>query len=355
MAVFKGTIAVTGMNATDNPGPGVAVIRALRSDPRFQGRIVGLAYDALDPGLYLPGTADASFLIPYPSAGREALFARLAYIRETVGLDVLIPNLDSELPSLMGMEPQLEAMGIQTFLPTRKQYDARAKANLDSLREKYGIPVPASTPIVDVDGLYTLNAPFPMVIKGVFYGAEVVHSFDEAVKAFHAAAAKWGLPVIAQQFVTGEEVNVCAVGDGDGGLIGAVAMKKLLLTDKGKGWAGVTIRDPKLLELTADIVAALNWRGPCEIEVRRDDGGNYHLIEVNPRFPAWCDLCAGAGQNLILAVARLARGEMVEPMTEYRLGTAFIRVSIDQIVDISQLEAISTLGEQLPEAAKRSA
>ena len=43
------TVAVTGLNATDNPGPGVAVIRALRdADPAI--RIIGLAYDALDPG-----------------------------------------------------------------------------------------------------------------------------------------------------------------------------------------------------------------------------------------------------------------------------------------------------------------
>jgi len=355
MSVFKGTIAVTGMNATDNPGPGVAVIRSLRSDPRFQGHIVGLAYDALDPGLYLPGTADASFLIPYPSAGREALFARLAYIKETVGLDVLIPNLDSELPALMGMEARLEEMGIRTFLPSRAQYEARAKANLDKLRDAHGIPVPESTPVIDVNGLHRLGLGFPMVIKGVYYGAKVVYSVDEAVKAFHSAAAEWGLPVIAQKFVSGDEVNVCAVGDGRGGLVGAVAMKKLLLTDKGKGWAGVTIRDPKLLDLTDQIVSALRWRGPCEIEVRRDDQGAYHLIEINPRFPAWCDLCAGAGQNLVLAVARLAAGLNVAPMKDYSLGTAFIRVSIDQIVDLSQLEAISTLGEQLPAAAKRSA
>jgi carbamoyl-phosphate synthase large subunit len=43
------TVAVTGMNATDNPAPGVAVARSLRHEPQFQGRVVGLGYDALDP------------------------------------------------------------------------------------------------------------------------------------------------------------------------------------------------------------------------------------------------------------------------------------------------------------------
>lgn len=37
------TIAVTGLNATDNPGPGVSVLRSLRLAPDFDGRLVGLA------------------------------------------------------------------------------------------------------------------------------------------------------------------------------------------------------------------------------------------------------------------------------------------------------------------------
>ena len=46
------TVAVTGLNATDNPGPGISVIRALRHSERFCGRVVGLAYDNLEPGVY---------------------------------------------------------------------------------------------------------------------------------------------------------------------------------------------------------------------------------------------------------------------------------------------------------------
>ena len=149
MQPFTGTVALTGMNATDNPGPGVAVAEALRADPLFQGRIVGLAYDALDPGLYRPGLLDASFIIPYPSSGRKALFARLEYIQSRYPIDVLIPNLDSELPSLLGQEHVLEAMGIHTFLPTRAQYDLRSKAELDTLRTKYNVPVPRSESFVD--------------------------------------------------------------------------------------------------------------------------------------------------------------------------------------------------------------
>jgi carbamoyl-phosphate synthase large subunit len=347
MARFTGTVAVTGLNATDNPGPGVAVVRSLRSDPDFQGRIVGLAYDAMDPGLYMPGLLDAAMLIPYPSEGREALFERLAWCKERFGLDVLLPTLDSELPALLGQERLLEGLGIRTFLPTRAQYDLRSKARLAELAEQHGIPVPRAEVLVESGPMYTLHErfSFPVVVKGVYYGAKVCYSLDEAIAAFHEMAATWGIPVIVQDYVGGEEVNLCAVGDGEGGLLGAVAMKKLVLTKSGKGWAGVTIEDPQLMAMADDVMAAMKWRGPCELEVMRTPAGTYHLLEINPRFPAWCDLCPGAGQNQILAVCRWAMGEAQEPLGPYRPGIAFVRASIDHIVPISALEMLSTLGE----------
>lgn len=346
MVPFTGTVAVTGLNATDNPGPGLAVVRALRADPRFQGRIIGLAYDAMDPGLYTPNVLDGAMLIPYPSAGREALLARLAWCQQRFGLDVLIPTLDSELPALCDQEPLLESMGIRTFLPTRAQYDMRSKARLDELTA-HGVPVPKAIPISDPSTLYTIHEElggFPLVVKGVFYGATIAWNVSEAIAGFHKQAAEWGLPVIVQEHVSGEELNVCVVGDGDGGIVGAVPMKKLMLTKSGKGWAGVTIDDPGLMEMAASTIAALKWRGPCELEVMRDDRGGFHLMEINPRFPAWCDLSAGAGHNLPMAYVDLAM-DRTPHLPDYRVGTAFVRVSINQIVDVAAFEGLSTVGE----------
>ena len=92
-------IGVTGLNATDNPAPGVGVIRALRSSALPGERFVGLAYDALDPGIYAPELIPDVFLLPYPSQGLQPFLARLRAIQERIGLDVIIPTLDAELPS----------------------------------------------------------------------------------------------------------------------------------------------------------------------------------------------------------------------------------------------------------------
>lgn len=346
------TIAVTGLNATDNPAPGVAVIRSLRQEFGPDAKLVGLAYDGLDPGLYSEELGlHAAYLLPWPSQGVDALRARIAHIHAQSPLDVLLPTLDSELPSMIALAPELQAQGIGTFLPTKEQFELRSKANLEGLGRRADVSVPKSKAISSVDELLKIHeeVPYPLMVKGVFYGAELARNLDEALAIFHRTVAKWGLPVIVQQFHAGEEYDVVAVGDGRGGLVGAVPMKKLMLTDKGKGWAGVAVRDEALLEMTAKFMAHTKWRGPCEVEVLRTHDEQYFLIEVNPRFPAWCHLAAGAGQNLPAAVARLAAGEPVEPMRSYRAGTMFVRISLDQITTLARFEALATHGEWKPE------
>jgi carbamoyl-phosphate synthase large subunit len=345
MRPFKRTVAITGLNATDNPGPGVAVARALRSDPAFQGRIVGLAYDVLDPGLYAEGLLDAAFLLPWPSMGTPAFLDRLAYVQRSVGIDVLIPTLDSEIEILVGQEDALWDLGIATLLPTQDSLKRSTKTHLPDLAE-HGIPVPAGRALSRAPDLLVSaeELGWPLVLKSRLYGAEICHTMAHASRAFHGFAAKWGLPVIAQQHLVGEELNICALGN-RGDMVGAVAMKKLLITDQGKGWAGVAIQDERLMSLAARVIRHLAWHGPCELELIRGHDGQLNLLEINPRFPAWADLCGHAGQNLCLAAVQMAHGDPVASFTSYRAGAAFVRISVNQLVDISDLEGLMVDGQ----------
>jgi carbamoyl-phosphate synthase large subunit len=346
MAAFTHTVAITALNATDNPGPGVAVARALRADPDFQGRILGLAYDAFDPGLFTQGLFDACYILPYATSGRQTTFDRLAYVAQQMGPFVLIPNLDLELPAFIGQEAALRAIGVSVLLPDKAAFDGRAKAVLHALSAGGDIPVPRSRVVVDSDALADAFKELgsPLVVKGAYYGAQVCHSLDEAIGAFHKLASKWGLPIIVQEFVEGDEVVVCAVGDGRSGLVGAVTMKKLMITDIGKGWAGVSVKDPGALDLTRRIVRSLSWKGPLEVELRKEADDRFHLLEINPRFPAWVDLCQAAGCNLPLGVARMAMGQAPDLGPDVA-GKAFVRISIDQMIDIQDLANIATTGE----------
>lgn len=86
------TIAITGVNArAENPGPGMAVARCLVEHPEFKGRVIGLAYDALDAGLYARQYFSASYLLPYPSSGDEVLMERLMAVHDYEQIDAIIP------------------------------------------------------------------------------------------------------------------------------------------------------------------------------------------------------------------------------------------------------------------------
>ena len=345
-------IAVSGINARpDNPGPGVAVARCLRESRSFDGRIVGLGYEALDPGFYLPQYCDAAYLLPYPSMGDQAILDRISTIAEKERIDALIPCLDAELPSICRLQGELEALGISTFVPDHEQLTLRNKDRLEELATHAGIDCPETRPITSADFFRRSDDDgwhFPMVVKGIFYDAAIARNEAEATAAFRRISAQWGLPVLVQKFLDGEEVNLTGVGDGEGRLLGAVMMKKLAVTDKGKAWAGVTITDDQLYEASRALVAATKWRGPLEVEVMITNRHDYHLIEINPRFPAWIYLSQGAGTNLLDVLIRLMSGEKIADIPPAPAGTIYLRHAEDNTIPLSMYESVVVNGTCVP-------
>lgn len=340
-------MAVTGLNASDSPGPGLAVIRALRESPDYDVRIIGLCYETMEPGAYLPELVARTYQLPYPSAGSALLLDRLAYIHEREHLDVIIPNLDAELYHFIKLEPQLAARGIRTFLPTEAQLRSRDKLNLSQFGLTSGLLVPPAHAINRVTDLAPAAAElgWPLVVKGKFYEATIAHSLAQAEQAFHALNARWGLPIIAQQFVTGQEINIAGLGDGHGRTLSAVPMRKLSITDKGKAWAGITLLDDALLALADQFTAATHWRGGFELEIIRTVDNRLYVLEINPRFPAWVYLTAASGQNQPAALLRLALGQTVAPMQGYAVGKMFVRYAWETIIDYTAFQQLAALGE----------
>jgi carbamoyl-phosphate synthase large subunit len=146
----KVTIAVTGLNNIDSPGPGIPVIRGIRESKDFEVKIIGLAYEHLEPGIYMRDLVDKTYMIPYPSEGKEALFKRLMEINGKDNLDVIIPNFDAELFSFIKLEKQLQEIGIKTYLPSLEQFEERHKSNLPAYGEKYGVTVTAGTDVFSI-------------------------------------------------------------------------------------------------------------------------------------------------------------------------------------------------------------
>jgi len=183
----------------------------------------------------------------------------------------------------------------------------------------------------------------PLVVKGPYADAKVVRNEEEARVAAMRLAATWGYPLIAQEFVEGQEYGVAAVADREHRVVGVVAVKKEIRTLNGNTWGGTTVVDEELTALARRFARALTWVGPFELEVIRHPRRGLFLIEVNPRFPAWVYLSAGAGANLPWAAVRLARGEEVAPLTT-RAGAFYARMAWDATAPVERMGALAVEG-----------
>ncbi len=339
-------IALSGINAIDNPGPGVGVARSLKEDSDLDARIIGLAYDAMEPGIYMDWVVDKSYIMPYPSGDGDAYFERLEYIREQQGIDFLIPNFDAELPLYLKRASKLADAGFKTFLPTMEQFKLRSKDKLPEVAKTIDIDLPKTKVVTSLDQFVAAidEIKLPVMVKGSFYKAYRAYTLSEAIGHFHALVAEWGYPVIVQEVVSGEELNVIGVGDGAGGTLGVVGIKKMNVTALGKIWTGVTIKHAAMLEATRRFIKEYRWRGPFELECIVHDHKVF-LIEINPRFPAWVYFATGVGINLPARMVRHGLGLSVPANMDYDAGKLFVRYTYELVTDMNTFQKAITRGE----------
>jgi len=335
-------IAVSGLHRGENPQPGAGIIRSLRR--RFpDAHIVGLSYDVMESGIYADGGPDEVHLMPYPAAGGAAHLDRIDAIRKQTKrtpFDLFIPTLDAEIEVLASLHRELNQRGIRVCLPTVDVLKRRAKQHLPALAAACDVRVPETRLASDVTGACRAGSElgYPLVVKGPYYDAKIVPNVAQLSSAAGHLLSEWGHPVILQRRVSGSEFNVLGLGDGDGGWLGHCCIRKTQLSDKGKGLSGITVADARLSKLCARLVRELKWPGPFEIElIREESTGDYVLIEINPRFPAWIDFPSMLGANFpgrLIDVLRSAASP--HPLPDCPPGSFYIRHQIEVVGDLNR-------------------
>lgn len=344
------SIAITGLHRGDNPQPGAAVAASLRR--RFPDlRIVGLSYDPFESSLYCDDGSrpDAAYLLPYPGTGPEAVLERLDEIVRHEKLDCLIPCLDSEIGNFIAIQSKLRKRRIGCMLPSGKALDSRGKINLPVFCRRLKIGTPRTESANDAETLaeHAEAIGYPVYVKGRFYEAHLVNSRMELREAYDEIVRVWGGPVLVQESMVGEEYDIVGLGDGRGGVVGSCAIRKMLRTSAGKGFAGIVIADPALDELVRRIVRALRWNGPFELEFIKVPGKPHALFEMNPRFPAWVDFPSQIGCNLPARLLEDFLHLQPQPLGACAPGQMFIRHSIDLVTDIGDVANMAITGERV--------
>lgn len=346
------TVAITGMNANpENPGPGVGVAKAiLEEDPNI--KVIGLSYDALDAGFYLPNLCQRGYLLPYPSLGKKPYLKRLLEIHELESYDYIIPCLDSEIALFISMKPQLLDLGVKFLIPSK---EALLKINKDRLYEnckQIGVKVPHTKKITNIGFFSEISSvksdiKFPLFVKGIFHESILCYNTFEAEKAFIKISAKWGLPILVQEAIKGKEVLLSGIANNDHQLISPTMIAKKNTTSTGKAIAGICVHDESLLELSKTIVKNFHWTGPLEVECIRDENDNLYLIEVNPRFPAWIYFSKGLDNNLPYKLLSYLHSGTISTANpeKSQIGKMFIRYPVEQVVSQEEFESLAIFGK----------
>jgi carbamoyl-phosphate synthase large subunit len=338
-----GVVAVTGLNAAENPSPGLTVARSLRAAPT-PPRLVGLTHEVLATGAYVEELWDEIRLLPFPSREDGGYADALGAVCRETGADCLMPTLDIEVPIVSWLASALAKAGVATLVPSLDALAAVGKLALPSLRTP-GLRLPRTRTLRGVGELESVAEELgvPFVVKGPVADARVVGTAEDARVAARRLAAMWGWPLLAQEFVEGEEYGIAAVADRRHRVRGSVVVRKDVRTGNGNTWGGTTVADRALARLADGFAEALGWVGPFELEVIRHPRRGPLLLEVNPRFPAWVYLSAGAGANLPWAAVRLARGERLGPLRT-RPGTFYARMAWDAISPVDRMAVLAVEG-----------
>ncbi|MFT7617040.1 MAG: carbamoyl-phosphate synthase large subunit [Planctomycetota bacterium] len=332
-------VGISGLDSGTNPHPGTAVAMALRNDPDFHGRLIALSYDPMVPGAFMNDLFDDFGMVPWPGDHESYYMSALAGLQQRFGLNVFLPCLDSDLPTVSRLQGAFHKLGVHTLVPHEDSVKSRFKWNLTELCRRANLKTPRTIVLYDTAQLHPLDGwSWPVFIKGALADAELANDQEEADYLFLKMARKWGYPVLAQESRAGVEYLVAGVM-GRKGLLGKVSVKKGATTLSGKAKTGVTVNNSILNEVTTQLLAAMNWCGPFELEFMLDAAsGEFLLIEINGRFPAWISFATDLGSPLVRLAVLEAAGMDPEPIPDPEGGIHFTRAHLQSTGECRDLK-----------------
>lgn len=171
---------------------------------------------------------------------------------------------------------------------------------------------------------------------GAAVGVQFVSDVASLDQAIHTSSSRHGGSIL-QEYIPGPAETmrmVTVVYGGRGRLAAAFTAQKLRQWPPRGGVTayGVSTRDHELLSLVRPFFDRYDWRGPAEVELKRDErDGTDKVIEINPRFPGYLRHASLCGADLAVVAARAALGEDLPEaggLSEYRAGVAYIAPAV---------------------------
>lgn len=328
---------------------GWSILRSLEAIERY--RLIGVDSDPLSATLYMDGL-DAAYVVP--GGDQPNYVDRLLEIVEKEDVSVVWPCSDEEVIALADEHARFATLGAR-IVTAGPEVISRASDKLAMVHTatEAGIPVPISRRMDEaLDDL----PPSVIVRPRTGRSGHGVCFFDsvEALKRYQDALGDEASRHFVQEclpYRRGTLYMAQGIFDEAQNRLARFASRSIKTTYDwgGPAQGGVPVDDSRLHELGDRMFEASGpWFGPVNAEfIYVEERDEFVFIEVNPRYWGYSYLATAAGVNFPDLTVRLALGEDVEPVLDYRLD----------IVTITSREHLafpkSRLLSQLPDPMQR--
>ncbi|MDQ3957862.1 MAG: ATP-grasp domain-containing protein [Actinomycetota bacterium] len=296
-------------------GRRIELLRAFRDAYRacdLEGEIVACDVDPLAPALQ---EADAIHLVPHMSSDDYVDAIVEVCLRHRIAQ--VFPLIDPDIPVLAAHRKAIEDTGARLMCPPEQATSITGDKLLTyRFFRDAGIPTVRSWDAEEARGA---ALDFPVFIKPRA-GSASEHTY----KVRDGAELEFFLgyvpnPVV-QEYLPGPEITNDVVSDLEGNVLAVVSRRRIQVRS-GEVLKGVTLFDPDIARLCADVARGLDAVGPITVQCMMKDDLPY-FTEINPRFGGGVPLGIAAGVDSPRMMLELAAGRTVEPLEPgaYRTG-----------------------------------
>jgi glutathione synthase/RimK-type ligase-like ATP-grasp enzyme len=330
--------------AAGSPGD-ISLIRGLKESSRYDVTLHATDIDPMKGNLFLP-EIDRAYIVPRYDAPRyqEVILGLVKRLRA----DVLISDLDEDLPHLSRLALKLEEFGCRTVLPDPQGLVDCLDKMVAYRKLRSRVPQPETIEGGDVDSIAHMVEKYGRVILKARNlrggrGVDLIENFEELT--FYARQHQKRGPFIVQQFIEGAEYNCSSLHDMEGRLVFAATRIKLEdRLNKANTIAARIVDEPAVQEVSLEAVEGLGLgRGFNNVEVILQDGQAY-VVDINGGRWAGQDMnLLYSGANLGELYVDLALGESVKSI-DVPLGATSLKIKVDVVVTQEQIDGVERVG-----------
>jgi biotin carboxylase len=289
----------------------------------------------VDKRYYVPSPVEdwrAGIIQKENTEREEAYIQAILRICEQEKIDTIFPSFDAHVYVFSKNKERFEKLGVLITVP---DYEA-VITPLDKYRtirvaEEVGFPCPKTFLLEKEEDLRNIakELGFPLIIKRRFTaGARGMHLAKNLAELLDKASLTGGNrgTILIQEYIPGGlKDNIAITLDKNGDLKMVFCNKTLSrLSRFNRGRALDSPLSHPYVTDAARMIQKLGWWGGIMVQTIIDSRDHTpKLMEINPRIGQllWHRIAADINEPLM--ILKIARGEQVEPIREYPVGTIF--------------------------------